>query len=148
MMGDPSMSMDENGFQITVSNKIENLPGIAQFISDALQKLGMPEEKIFDINVAVDEACTNIIQNAYSPDEEGTIQIRCEALNGNKCAVLIKDHGKPFDQTRPVTVDTTSSLEERKPGGLGLFFIRELVDEIYYEYKDGYETLTMVKLMS
>lgn len=135
-------------FQIVVSNKLENLPTIAKFLSDALQQLGMQEDKIFDVNVAVDEACTNIIQNAYSPGEEGTIEIRCEPRNGNKCAVLIKDHGKPFDQTRAVPVDTTSSLEERKPGGLGLFFIRELVDEIYYEYNGGHETLTMVKSMS
>jgi serine/threonine-protein kinase RsbW len=143
------MSVDATKeFQIVVTNKLENLPAIAKFISDALQQLGMQEEKIFDVNVAVDEACTNIIQNGYSPDEVGTIEIRCEALNGNKCAVLIKDHGKAFDQTQAVPVDTTSSLEERKPGGLGLFFIRELVDEIYYEYKGGYETLTMVKSMS
>jgi serine/threonine-protein kinase RsbW len=143
------MSVDANiEFQIVVSNKLENLPAIAKFISDALQRFGMKEEKIFDVNVAVDEACTNIIQNAYSPEEEGTIEIRCEALNDNKCAVLIKDHGKPFAQTQAVAVDTTSSLEERKPGGLGLFFIRELVDEISYEYKDGYQTLTMVKSMS
>ncbi len=135
-------------FQITVSNQLDNLPTIAKFISDSLHQFGMPEERIFDINVAVDEACTNIIQHAYSPDEEGTIEIRCQALSDNKCSVSIKDHGKPFDQTHGGTVDTTSSLEDRKPGGLGLFFIRELVDEIYYEYKDGYEILTMVKLMS
>src|SRR5688500_8344754 len=108
----------------------------------------MQEETIFDVNVAVDEACTNIIEHAYSPDEDGTIEIRCKLLGENKCAVLIKDHGKPFDQSRRVQVDTTSSLEERKPGGLGLFFIRALVDEIYYEYKDGYEILTMVKLVN
>src|SRR5918996_247026 len=101
------MSVDATKeFQIVVSNKLENLPTIAQFLSDSLQQLGMPEAKIFDVNVAVDEACTNIIQNGYSPDEEGTIEIRCSALNDNKCAVLIKDHGKPFDQTQAFAVDT------------------------------------------
>src|SRR5918996_6256280 len=93
------MSVDATKeFQIVVTNKLENLPTIAEFLSHALQQLGMKEEKIFDVNVAVDEACTNIIQNGYSPDEEGTIEIRCEAMTGNKCAILIKDHGKPFDQ--------------------------------------------------
>jgi len=135
-------------FHITVLNKLENIPVVAEFISNSLQQFGMDEGKIFDVNVAVDEACTNIIEHAYSPDEEGTIEIRCKALDDNKAAVSIKDHGKPFDQTRPVVVDTTSSLEERRPGGLGLFFIRELVDEIYYEYKDGYEILTLVKVLN
>lgn len=138
----------EKGFEITISNRIENLPSIAKFLDDSLQQFGMPAEKIFDMNVAVDEACTNIIQYGYSPDEEGTIEIRCKVVNDNKCAVLIKDHGKAFNQARNVSVDITSSLEERKPGGLGLYFIRELVDEIYYECKDGYEILTMVKNLS
>jgi serine/threonine-protein kinase RsbW len=135
-------------FQLTVLNKLENIPLVAQFISDSMAQLGMDESKIFDVNVAVDEACTNIIQHAYSPEEQGTIEILCKLFSENKAAVLIKDYGKPFDQSRPVMPDTTSSLEERRPGGLGLFFMRELVDEIYYEYKDGYETLTMVKNLS
>ena len=135
-------------FQITVSNKVENIPKVAEFVTESLQKLGMQDGKIFDLNVAVDEACTNIIQHGYSPDEEGTIEIQCQLLNENKAAVLIKDRGKPFDPTKHTNVDTTSNLEERRPGGLGLFFIRELVDEIYYEYKEGYEILTMVKNLS
>jgi serine/threonine-protein kinase RsbW len=138
----------DNEFEITVLNKLENLPVIAKFVNDSLQKFGMEEGKIFDMNVAVDEACTNIIQHAYSPDEEGKIEIRCKVVNENKCAVSIKDQGKPFDQSALGPVDTTSPLEERKPGGLGLFFIRELVDEIYYEYKGGFEILTMVKSLS
>src|SRR5688500_6150255 len=115
-------------FQLTVLNKLENIPVVAQFISDSMAQLGMDESKIFDVNVAVDEACTNIIEHAYSPEEEGTIEILCKLVSNNKAAVLIKDHGKPFDQSRRVVADTTSSLEERKPGGLGLFFMRELVD--------------------
>lgn len=133
--------------EIKVTNKLENLPAIAKFISDSLHRFGMDDGKIFDMSVAVDEACTNIIQHAYSPEEEGTIVIHCKMLDDKKCSVSIKDQGKPFDQTRVGSVDTTSSLEDRKPGGLGLFFIRELVDEIYYEYKDGYEILTMIKYL-
>ena len=140
--------ISDREFEITVLNKIENLPIIAKFVNESLQRFGMEEGKIFDMNVAVDEACTNIIQHAYSPEEEGKIEIRCKVMNDNKCAVSIKDQGKPFDQTLNAPVDTTSGLEERKPGGLGLFFIRELVDEIYYEYKGGFEVLTMVKSLS
>src|SRR5262249_30235504 len=95
--------------------------------------------------VAVDEACTNIINYGYAPDEEGIIEIFCKMLDENRAAVLIKDQGKPFDQTREVHPDTTSKSEDRQPGGLGRYFMRELLDEIYYECKDGYEILTMVK---
>jgi serine/threonine-protein kinase RsbW len=137
-----------NEFQITVTNKVENIPKVAEFVTESLQKFGMQDGKIFDLNVAVDEACTNIIQNGYSPDEEGIIEIQCKMLTENKAAVLIKDYGKPFDMTKHSNVDTTSNLEERRPGGLGLFFMRELVDEIYYEYKGNYEILTMVKNLS
>jgi anti-sigma regulatory factor (Ser/Thr protein kinase) len=88
------------------------------------------------------------VKHGYSPDEEGSIEIQCKLLNENKAAVLIKDQGKPFDQSKHPAVDTTSNLEDRRQGGLGLYFIRELVDEIYYEYKDGFEILTMVKYLS
>jgi serine/threonine-protein kinase RsbW len=140
--------ISDEEFEITVYNKLESLPVIAQFLNDSLQKIGMGEDKIFDMNVAVDEACTNIIQHAYSPDERGKIEIRCKVVNDNRCAVSIKDNGKPYDQSTEGPADTTSPLEERKPGGLGLFFMRELVDEIFYEYKDGFETLTLIKSLS
>ena len=132
-------------FQIKVLNKLQNIPEIAKFIDSSLKQFGMKEDRIFDVNVAVDEACTNIIEHAYAPDEEGTIEIRCKMLDENKAAVLIKDDGKPFNQALSVEVDTSAHLDERKRGGLGLFFIRELLDEVYYESRDGYEVLTMVK---
>jgi len=132
-------------FQIKVLNKRDNIPEIARFIDETLKSFGMADGNIYDMNIAVEEACTNIIQYGYLPDEEGAIEVLCKLLEDHKVAVLIKDNGKPFDQTQSVQPDTTSSLEDRKPGGLGRFFMSELVDEIYYECKEGYEIITMIK---
>jgi serine/threonine-protein kinase RsbW len=135
--------MPDKQFNLRVKAEIENVPVVAKFLEEAMLYYGVDEALIFDVNVAVDEACTNIIQHAY-PAEKGPIDISCNKTE-SKLAVIIKDYGKPFDQTSLPDPDVTAGLEERRPGGLGVYLMRKLMDELCYEYKDGCETLTMIK---
>lgn len=135
--------MEDQQYQLRVEANVDSIPIVASFLEETMQHCGVDENKMFDVNVAVDEACTNIIQHAY-PAGEGPIDISCKKV-GNKFVVMIKDYGKPFDQTELPDPDVNLGAEDRKPGGLGVYLMRKLMDELYYEYKDGCEILTMIK---
>ncbi|MBN1455500.1 MAG: ATP-binding protein [Methanomicrobia archaeon] len=125
---------------------LAQLERIGEFIVTVLREFGLAEPKIFHLQLAVDEACSNIIKYGYAnaaTAEDDTIMICCSRCNGT-IAVTIKDRGRPFDPTIVAPPDLETSLEERKIGGLGIYFMRKLTDEISYTYKDGQNVLTMV----
>ena len=125
---------------------LAQLERIGEFIVTVLREFGLDEQKIFNLQLAVDEACSNIITYGYAhaaTAEDNKIVICCSRCNGT-IAVKIKDRGKPFDPTTVAPPDLEASLEERKIGGLGIYFMRKLTDEISYTYKGGQNVLTMV----
>ena len=131
-------------FELEIEGKLENLSLIGDFIGDTMRSFGLDNHKIFDVQMAVDEACTNIIEYGYAnANEVGTIDIACQR-KGEEIVVVIKDRGKPFDPTSVQPPDLNASLEERKTGGLGIYFMKKLMDEVKYEFKDGKNVLTMV----
>ncbi|NQE52896.1 Serine-protein kinase RsbW [ANME-1 cluster archaeon GoMg3.2] len=132
----------EDRFELEIESKLEDLAVIADFITDSMREFGLPDRKIFEIQMAVDEACTNIINYGYI-GEEGMIYISCRRRDED-VIVVIKDRAKPFDPTSVPPPDLDASLEARKIGGLGVYFMKTLVDEVKYEYKDGKNVLTMV----
>lgn len=135
-----------HGDTISVLNELENLPLISDFINRQMLKHGLDEAKIFDVRVAVDEVCTNIIQYAYPQGQEGIIHITC-VMEGSHFVVIIEDNGQPFDPLQVSDPRVEGELEERELGGLGVYFMKQLIDELKYEYReeDGSESLTMIK---
>lgn len=129
-------------FELEIEGKLENLSLIGDFIGDTMRSFGLDNHKIFDVQMAVDEACTNIIEYGYT-EEVGMIDIIC-LRRGGDIMVIIKDEGKQFDPTTVQPPDLNASLEERKTGGLGIYFMKKLMDEVKYEFKDGKNVLTMV----
>jgi len=129
-------------FELEIEGKLENLSLIGDFIGDTMRSFGLDNHKIFDVQMAVDEACTNIIEYGYT-EEVGMIDI-IFLKRGVDIMVIIKDEGKQFDPTTVQPPDLNASLEERKTGGLGIYFMKKLMDEVKYEFKDGKNVLTMV----
>jgi len=131
-------------FELEIEGKLENLARIGEFIINALREFSLAERKIFDVQLAVDEACANIIEYGYADTEEvGMIEIIC-CKKGEDIVVVITDAGIPFDPTSVQPPDLNANLEERQIGGLGIYFMKRLMDEIKYEFRDGKNVLTMV----
>jgi len=130
----------EDLFELEIESKLEDLAVIGDFITDSMREFGLVDHKIFEIQMAVDEACTNIINYGYTV---GMINISCRRRDED-VLVVIKDRGKPFDPMSVPPPDLDASLEKRKIGGLGVYFMKTLVDEVKYEFKDGKNVLTMV----
>jgi anti-sigma regulatory factor (Ser/Thr protein kinase) len=111
-----------------------------------MSQLGI-EAGIIEIQAAVDEACTNIMKYAYS-GESGIIVITCE-LQGNDFIVTIRDKGKPFDPSSVPTPDLGTDLDKRRIGGLGMYLMRKLMDDVSYSFDtDKGNTLVMRKTLT
>ncbi len=135
----------EKQFELTVEGKLENLAVIGAFIEKTMRHYHINSSKtIYAVQLSVDEACSNIIKYGYSGKVGGTIVIRC-ILQDEKFIVNIMDRGERFDPTKMPTPDTESGLNERKVGGMGIYFMREFMDEVSYIRVDGMNLLTIAK---
>jgi len=128
----PGKSMKEDRFELKVDNRLENLSIISDFIGKAMRQIGAKEKNIAEVQLAVDEACSNIILYAYS-GRKGIIKLALE-LAGDDLIVTIRDRGKPFDPTSVPPPDLEADLNERRIGGLGMYFMRKVMDEVSYSF--------------
>ena len=105
----------------------------------------MDESDTYSVELAVDEACTNIIEHAYRGSHDGEIECTCDARDDD-LTIILRDHGRPFDVASVPEPDLKADLEDRKVGGLGVFLIHKLMDDVRFEPlgKSG-NVLTMVK---
>ncbi|MGD9976256.1 MAG: ATP-binding protein [Desulfatirhabdiaceae bacterium] len=121
--------------------KIENMEALMTFVSDRARSLGFSARRIKEIELASEEALVNIINYAYK-DCDGIIRIVCSG-DPIHLIIQIEDYGSAFDILSLSDPDTTSSLTEREVGGLGVFLIRKLMDDVTYSRQDGRNILTL-----
>lgn len=130
-----------------VAAQVENLAEIRRFVREEAKALGAGEEAICDLELAVDEAACNIICHGYER-RGGTIEVRVER-NGDRLTVRLCDEAPPFDPTLHPPPDVTLPLEERPLGGLGIFLMRQSVDEMVYRATaEGGNELMLIKRLA
>lgn len=131
-------------YSLTINNKVEEVARLEPFIEEVGEGLGIAPDKIFQLNLALDEALSNSVNYAYGSGE-GEITLEAER-EGDDVIFRLIDEGVEFDPTNEGdNVDTTSSAEDRPIGGLGVFLIKQMMDSVSYERKDGRNILTMTK---
>jgi len=127
---------------------------IRTLIGDLARQVGFPEDEVAKIEMAVDEACSNVVRHAYSPDKEWCWQQRDPEIRldirveGNLLIIEINDHGQRFDfaNYRPARME--DHLREMKPGGYGILIMRNFMDDVQYSSNDQTgNTLRMVKYL-
>jgi len=123
---------------LVMRNDIQQIPTLAEWI----EGLNVPDELSMPINLALEEAVSNVMLYAY-PGQHG--QVLIEFAKEKSIIFTITDSGIPFDPTQQRDADTTLSLEERQIGGLGIHLVRQLMDEIYYRREDNKNVLTLIK---
>jgi serine/threonine-protein kinase RsbW len=132
--------------QLTVLGRYryDSIPMIGQFVAEAAQAARLDPDSVFHCQVAVDEACTNIIEHAYSEQGDGNIEITCLVEDG-RCTIEIVDHGEPFNPDSVPEPRIGGNLDDIEPGGIGLYLMRRLMDEIRFDFEGSANKLTMVK---
>ena len=129
----------------TFPGRFDSLAKISEFVTRAATVAGLGSTAVYAVEMAVDEACTNIIEHAYGGEGRGNIECKCQISDG-ELTVTLRDHGCPFDPSSVPEPDIEASLEDREEGGLGLYLIRKLMDEVRFEFtSDAGNVLTIVK---
>ncbi len=130
--------------RLVVAGRYENIPTITGFVGEAAVAAGLGEVEMFHCQMAVDEACTNIIEHAYRGEDIGEIEVVCSVEPGT-CKIEITDHGRPFDPASIPEPKVGVSIDDVKPGGIGLHLMRQLMDEILFDFREQSNVLTMIK---
>jgi serine/threonine-protein kinase RsbW len=125
--------------------KYESLNAMREFVCQAAEDAHMSESDSYKVQLAVDEACSNIIEHACDGENEDDIEITCVELD-DQVKIMIRDHGEPFDPTTAPAPDLDADLEDRPVGGLGIFLMKRLMDDICYEaLGEAGNVLTLIK---
>jgi anti-sigma regulatory factor (Ser/Thr protein kinase) len=126
--------------------KFEYLDEIREFVGTIARRGGFSDKDVYNIQLATDEAASNIIEHAYEGVSDGVLELSCGML-GDTIKIVLIDHGEPFDPGSIPMPDLKADLSERKIGGLGIFLMRKLMDEVHYvsHPETDSNTLTMIK---
>lgn len=126
----------KNIIEFKVKSRTEQLAQIREFISKSANQIGIKQNEIDKIILAVDEACTNIIKHAYhfNPEKEITIIL---AFNSEEFKITLIDEGDSFNPNSISNPDMKKYFEEKRVGGLGLHLMRTLMDNVEYKTIDG-----------
>ena len=114
------------------SAQYTSLDNIRTYVKVAAKKVILTDKAIYAMQMAVDEACTNIIDHAYGGETEKKIDISYE-IKRDRIILKLHDNGKPFDMDSIAPPNLNAPLAEREVGGLGIHLIRRLMDGIKYK---------------
>ena len=133
--------------KLTIGADVRFLERIGQFVRKMAHMAGMDTEIIPHIELAVDEACTNIIKHGYHEDSSKQFLMTC-SFDDSKFTIEIEDQGIPFDFDAVAKPDLNASLKEREIGGLGIFLMRKIMDKIAYRSTpEGRNIMVMDKIL-
>lgn len=123
----------------------ESLSKIRKFIQQATDEAGLDESSTYAVKLAVDEACSNIIEHAYGEESKGDIKCTYKIAN-DSLTIVLRDHGRPFDPDSIPEPNFGAPIEQLKPRGAGLFLMRKLMDKVEFKFDPhSGNILTMVK---
>ncbi len=135
---------------ITLEAKVEKLAEITGIMDEMLEEADCDMKTQLTLDMALEEMFVNVAHYAYLeselPEEKQTMDVEFEVENG-KITITITDSGKPFDPLKKPDPDITLSAEERQIGGLGIYMVKQSMDNVSYEYKDGKNIFMMDKAL-
>jgi anti-sigma regulatory factor (Ser/Thr protein kinase) len=145
------------GHTLVVPGRYDQIQIICEFVSAGARHAGLDEDAIFHLELSCDEASTNIIEHAYGAEDVGHITASYE-VSDDEFRVTLHDEGRPFDPKEvpepKLPQDSRNSddaalgniMDSLQVGGLGIHFIRKLMDEVHYNFngKNG-NTLVLIK---
>lgn len=129
---------------IILANDISEISRLYEFIEEIGNDFSLSPDIVFNLNLVLEEAVVNVINYAYPKEEHQYIYLSATMKDGSIVLVLT-DTGKEFDPTAAPEADITLSADERQIGGLGIFLIRQIMNEVKYERIEGKNVLTLEK---
>lgn len=125
--------------------RYDSLEKISQFVIQAARQAGLGDRAVYAVELAVDEACSNIIDHAYAGEGKGDLNCSVEVAEG-QVTIVLQDFGRPFDPNKIPKPAINVPLDNLKPRGVGYFLMSKMMDEIHYKTsKTEGNILTLVK---
>jgi len=136
--------MNKDSYHLSLHNDIGQIALLPEFVETVAEKAQLDHEAVFNLNLALEEAISNVIMYAYPEGTDGTVDIEA-VVDGKHVSFVITDSGKPFDPTGKEEVNINAEVAERPIGGLGIHLVRTIMDTVSYERKDEKNILTITK---
>ena len=138
------VDQDRKERHLLLRNDIQQIPQLADFVGSIADEMQLSQHLALNLNLALEEAVTNVILYAYPKGSEGLVEVEA-ILRKDALKFIISDGGMPFDPTTVPPVDVTLDAEDRPVGGLGIHLVRKLMDAVRYERRNGKNILSMTK---
>ena len=129
---------------LVLHNDVREVPELTAWVDSIAEAGSLLPGLVMSLNLALEEAVTNVILYAYPEGSDGLVDIEA-IIHKDHLKFIISDSGKAFDPTAAPEVDITLDVEDRPIGGLGIFLVRNIMDSVQYERVDGKNILTMSK---
>ncbi len=130
--------------KITFPARFEYLDEIRDLVAQTAREGGFTEKAVYSLQLAADEAASNIIEHAYAGVSDASFDITCD-MRGDSIIITMRDTGKSFDMSKVKQPNIKADLSERQIGGLGVYLMRKLMDKVSYESNSTGNMLTMTK---
>ncbi len=141
-MAHPATEQQER--HLILHNDIQQIPQLAEFVETIAEEKLLDQSLAMSLNLALEEAVTNVILYAYPKGADGLVDVEA-ILKPHSLEFIITDSGVPFDPTAVPEADVTLSADERPIGGLGIYLVNKLMDELHYQRIDDKNVLSMKK---
>ena len=128
--------------QLSIPARLSDVHELASRVEEFGDAHGVPDPKVYVINLALDELITNVVMHGFGGVRDPEIRIRLR-LERHALVLIVEDNGQPFDPTEDSRPDVTSSLTARPVGGLGLHLVKKFADSLSYEFTDGWNRVTL-----
>ena len=129
--------------QIRLPAKRENLEKFSEHVLQCAEKQGIDRKRLMQINLSLEEVLVNICDYSYR-DNEGDIEVICGLDNDNRFVIEITDSGIPFDIHSFDEPDLDADISERNVGGLGIYLVKKMMDDIQYRFEDNKNILKLI----
>lgn len=138
------MNRNKNIFSISVEASTSHLSKVRDFVAEHAQSLGMSEKDVAEMRLAVDEAYTNIIKHAYKNTSSKPVEIQF-GFDKSQVWISITDEGESFDPSTYNEPDLLKRIKNKQRGGMGVYLIRKLMDNVQYNRHGQVNEIRMVK---
>jgi sigma-B regulation protein RsbU (phosphoserine phosphatase) len=132
------------GLRLTLRGVLEELPRVHRELGEFAARHRIPESVLHDVHVALEEVLTNLVTYGSAGGTESTIDLQA-FLEGQVLTLVVEDDTPSFDPLEVTEPDVTAELADRPVGGLGLLLVRELMDSVHYEQREGRNRLTLTR---
>ena len=130
--------------ELILKNQVDELQRVNQFVEEIGEELGLDMELQMNLNLVMEEMVSNVIFYAYPKDKESSIELVAES-NGKELTFVLSDQGKEFDPTAKEEADPNVNPMDRDIGGMGIYIVKNIMNEVTYQRLEGKNLLTMTK---